>query len=384
MSALPEKACPAPETPDRLKAQLQEQAHYMAFLEAVFEATADGLLVSDPSGKIIGYNDRFLRLWPIEEPMIKAGLPALLAALGDMTSDTDPLERLASQAASAPKEIAMERLQLIDGRVMHLVTLPLRIHDELRGRVWNCRDVTEHLLAPPAAAPKAATPRADETTDHLNNILTAILGHAQIAAEQTSDPLAGQALQDIIQASRRASGILRHGRTTTSEAVIALEAEALAPLRKDLATSGITKGGGERILVVDDEPAVCQFIEAVLVKVGYKVAAFTDSVKAADLFRNERQTFSLVITDLNMPQLNGAELAHRIRKCRADIPIILASGYEHGLSRDLLAEAGIVSEIIKPISPEALADAAHDALRKKPAPRASDDDPIVLDAVLVG
>ena len=59
-------------------------------------------------------------------------------------------------------------------------------------------------------------------------------------------------------------------------------------------------------------------------------------------------------------------------------------GYEHGLSKDLLAEAGIVSEIFKPISPEALADAAHDAIRKKPAPRASDDDPVVLDAVLVG
>lgn len=381
MSEHPDKACPAPESPERLKAQLREQAHYMAFLEAVFEATADGLMVSDPAGKVIGYNDRFLRLWPLEEPMMKAGLPALLAALGAMTSSTAPLERLAAQAAGAPQEIAMERLELADGRVMHLVTLPLRINDELRGRVWNCRDVTEHLLpAPPAAVPKAA----DETTDHLNNILTAILGHAQIAAEQTSDPLAGQALQDIIQASRRASGILRHGRTTTSEAVIALEAEALAPLRKDLAASRITKGSGERILVVDDEPAVCQFIEAVLVKVGYKVAAFTDSVKAADFFRNERQTFSLVITDLNMPQLNGAELAHRIRKCRADIPIILASGYEHGLSKDLLAEAGIVSEIFKPISPEALADAASDALRKRPASGMSNDDPVVLDAVLVG
>lgn len=352
----------------------------MAFLEAVFEATADGLMVSDPSGKIIGYNDRFLRLWPLEEPAIKAGLPALLAALGAMTSNAGPLERLAAHAADAPQEIAMERLQLTDGRIMHLVTLPLRINDELRGRVWNCRDVTEHLLhPPPAALPKAA----DETTDHLNNILTAILGHAQIAAEQTSDPLAGQALKDIIQASRRASGILRHGRTTTSEPVIALEAEALAPLRKDLATSAIAKGSGERILIVDDEPAVCQFIEAVLVKVGYKVAAFTDSVKAADFFRSERQTFSLVITDLNMPQLNGAELAHRIRKCRADIPIILASGYEHGLSKDLLAEAGIVSEVFKPISPEALADAACDALRKKPSTSTCKDDPVVLDAVLV-
>jgi CheY-like chemotaxis protein len=373
MPEIPEPVRTDPaDIPSEPAASETEQTRYIRFLESVFEATADGLLAVDAAGHALGHNDRLLIMWRITDEALAGGVVSFFSKVSELAADETAVSGLQATLREQPDAPTSSTLSLKDGRRVQLVSLPLHEGGALTGRVWNCRDVTEH------ASPVPQRLANHETEDHLNNILTAILGHAQIAAEQTTDPLAREALGEIIQAGRRAFGLLRHGRTTTSEPVIALEAEAMAPARKELL---LGKGKGQRILVVDDEPAVCQFIETVLVQSGYRVVSFTDSVKAADFFKNERQSFSLVITDLNMPHLNGAELANRVQKCRAGMPIILASGYEHGLTRDLLREAGIVREMIKPISPETLAATVHEVLNAKP--EGDDAGPVVLDAVLV-
>ncbi len=79
------------------------------------------------------------------------------------------------------------------------------------------------------------------------------------------------------------------------------------------------------ILVVDDEPKICEFLGILLGREGYK----TDSAcSAADaLARTEEKSYDLVLTDLKMPGMDGFELITRLKKARPELPVIMITGY---------------------------------------------------------
>jgi CheY-like chemotaxis protein len=79
-----------------------------------------------------------------------------------------------------------------------------------------------------------------------------------------------------------------------------------------------------RILVVDDEPTVCQSIKMLLEHDGHAVQTVDGGVAALALFEPGR--FNLVITDYSMPDMKGDELAMLIRQREPDQAIIMASG----------------------------------------------------------
>ena len=93
-------------------------------------------------------------------------------------------------------------------------------------------------------------------------------------------------------------------------------------------------GGKEHILFVDDEPAIVEMNSMILKRLGYKVTAATSSVEALALFTHTPQVFDLVITDVTMPELTGAELAKRLRAIRSDIPIILVTGFSETVNAE--------------------------------------------------
>lgn len=84
--------------------------------------------------------------------------------------------------------------------------------------------------------------------------------------------------------------------------------------------------GHEKILFVDDEPALVFAGKKMLEKLGYEVVASTDSRKALQLFMAQPTSFDLVITDQTMPHMTGEMLAREVLKVRAEMPIILCSG----------------------------------------------------------
>ncbi|WP_085315395.1 response regulator [Derxia lacustris] len=107
-----------------------------ALLAATLDATADGILVTDPAGAITGMNDNFLRLWRL--PAAWRGAPdtrAILAAMRAQLAEpgVDPLGAGADFAA----------LALSDDRHVECRVTPLRIAAGLHGRVISYRDVTE-------------------------------------------------------------------------------------------------------------------------------------------------------------------------------------------------------------------------------------------------
>lgn len=108
-------------------------------------------------------------------------------------------------------------------------------------------------------------------------------------------------------------------------------------------------GGNERVLFVDDEEHLVNIWSKVLEKLGYRVTATTSSVEALEVFRAEPGGFDLVITDMNMPHLTGSQLARSILEHRADIPVVLCTGYSEMIGESEAKRIGFREYIMKPV-----------------------------------
>jgi CheY-like chemotaxis protein len=93
-------------------------------------------------------------------------------------------------------------------------------------------------------------------------------------------------------------------------------------------TEALPSGGTEFILIVDDEPAVIDVARQLLTRRGYRVVARSNAREALALLRSRPDDIDLVITDLTMPGISGIELARELKSWRADLPVILCSGYD--------------------------------------------------------
>ena len=83
------------------------------------------------------------------------------------------------------------------------------------------------------------------------------------------------------------------------------------------------------LLIVDDEPTLLGLMSRYLGRLGYEVETCGDPQDALARFQAEPDRFSMVITDLSLPSLNGEELIERMREVRPGLPAIITSGYPH-------------------------------------------------------
>jgi PAS domain S-box-containing protein len=107
-------------------------------------------------------------------------------------------------------------------------------------------------------------------------------------------------------------------------------------------------GHGERILCVDDEPALAELAARLLERAGYNAEVYTDSAAALSSFAARPEVFDLVITDLSMPGTSGLEFAERVLAIRPDIPVVIASGYISANDEALARALGVRAVIGKP------------------------------------
>lgn len=121
-------------------------------------------------------------------------------------------------------------------------------------------------------------------------------------------------------------------------------------------------GGTERIMIVDDEESIRMAVSESLEDYGYKVSAFSDGMQALDAFKQDPDTFDLVLTDMTMPKMNGDKLAMEIMNIRKDIPIILSTGYNENRTEEQAIKSGIKFYIPKPFSNQKLESLIRKAL----------------------
>ncbi len=143
-----------------------------------------------------------------------------------------------------------------------------------------------------------------------------------------------------------------------TEFTIYLPAAQAAPQQAAVSVAGPVRGEGQHILCVDDEEVLAFLTGRILSRLGYRCTEFTDPHAALQELRGAPHAFDAVITDLQMPGMNGIEFARAVRAVRADIPIALVSGMAHTL-RDETAEAGITAWIDKPSTIDELSRGVH-------------------------
>jgi DNA-binding NtrC family response regulator len=122
--------------------------------------------------------------------------------------------------------------------------------------------------------------------------------------------------------------------------------------------------GPKRILIVDDEEALVRLVSIKLKLSGYEVTGATDPREALNLFNAWPHYWDLIITDMVMPGMSGAKLAEKILKIRADVPIILCTGY-CTLSAQGAIESGFFKCMQKPLDFNDLETAVLEALGKR-------------------
>jgi PAS domain S-box-containing protein len=120
--------------------------------------------------------------------------------------------------------------------------------------------------------------------------------------------------------------------------------------------------GHERVMFVDDEPALAEIARNMLQRLGYQVSTFTSSQQALAAFQEDPRAFDLIITDQTMPGLTGAALAREVKNLRPEIPVIICTGFSHQLGPEQARKLGVSAFVMKPITSGEIARVVRGAL----------------------
>ena len=123
----------------------------------------------------------------------------------------------------------------------------------------------------------------------------------------------------------------------------------------------------ERILVVDDEPAIVDAVAYALEGEGYEVASRADGEAALSAALDG--TFDLVVLDLMLPRLSGTEVCRRLR-AESDVPIVMLTAKDAEVDRVLGLEIGADDYVTKPFSIAELVSRVRALLRRRELDRA--------------
>ena len=113
-------------------------------------------------------------------------------------------------------------------------------------------------------------------------------------------------------------------------------------------------GGHETILIVEDEEMLRDLVEALLVSKGYVVLTARDGDEGVHIYEEHGGSIDLVISDLGLPKIGGAEVARRIREMHPHARIMIASGFIDPSVKSELQAIAVRQFIQKPYQPEAL------------------------------
>ena len=123
--------------------------------------------------------------------------------------------------------------------------------------------------------------------------------------------------------------------------------------------------GMERILLVDDEESLADSGKQLLESLGYQVKCETDPINAIEIFRSNPRDFDLILSDMSMPKMTGLNMSKEILNIRADIPIILCTGFSKILTTEKMNEVGIRTLLVKPFTMQKLAESVRNELDTK-------------------
>ena len=114
-----------------------------------------------------------------------------------------------------------------------------------------------------------------------------------------------------------------------------------------------------RVLVVDDDPVVCAVLRKLLERLGHRAVAERDPRVAVRRFGGGEDRFDLVVMDVRMPGMSGAECLEALRAVDGGVPVVVSSGHRDGRVQRLL-DAGAAGFLRKPYTLDDLERAIAD------------------------
>jgi two-component system, OmpR family, response regulator len=118
-----------------------------------------------------------------------------------------------------------------------------------------------------------------------------------------------------------------------------------------------------RVLVVDDDKAICEYMETFLSKDGFEVNTLNDPSSAAEEVKTGG--YHLVVLDLMMPKMDGVQVLERIRKVDNDVAVVIFTGYPSLETAVQSMKLDAVDYLKKPFNPDEFRVVVDRVMRKK-------------------
>ncbi len=119
----------------------------------------------------------------------------------------------------------------------------------------------------------------------------------------------------------------------------------------------------EHILIVDDEPYVCDILSQLFISEGYRVKAAVSGLEAIDLMKEK--DFSLVISDIRLSDISGIEVLRNARTLLKGVPVIMITGFAATESAVYALKLGAYDYMIKPLNLDEVILSARRAIGSK-------------------
>lgn len=154
------------------------------------------------------------------------------------------------------------------------------------------------------------------------------------------------------------------GKGTTVKVLFPALAEGKFSAEQGVAPKAGTWGwkGAGTILLVDDEESVRTLGTRMLERIGFKVLLAADGHEALDVYRNRRDEIALILLDLTMPQMDGEETLHELRRIDAKVRVVISSGYTEAEIAPQFAGKPLFGFLQKPYTLSALTQCLRDAM----------------------
>ncbi len=121
-------------------------------------------------------------------------------------------------------------------------------------------------------------------------------------------------------------------------------------------------GAGELILVADDEMFVRETIKKTLEDRGYTVVAAQDGTEALAIYASRLNEIDMVVTNVEMPFMDGPALCRALKKLNPDVKILVSSGHKQVERVQAIKSCGVAEFLAKPYTADSLADRVHSIL----------------------
>jgi CheY-like chemotaxis protein len=150
------------------------------------------------------------------------------------------------------------------------------------------------------------------------------------------------------------------GRGSRFKVLFPATEEKTTPRQVREVTDDLTGSG--LILVVDDEDLVRRTAATALARLGYTILEACNGLEAIEKFQSASSQIALVVLDLSMPVMSGEECLRRLKRIKADVPVLLSSGFSETEAARRFQSAGVASYLQKPYTAQHLAELVKAAL----------------------